>query len=81
MRMRSQPTRGAFETLGNVDQFRAFKVLVPVFWEFLALRGDPLQEGQRQAEQLLNPVNLFTEPIDSLLEVHDLLFQLLGLLG
>ena len=76
-----QPTPGPFETLGNVDQFRAFKVLVPVFWEFLVLRGDPLQEGHRQAEQLLNPVNLFAEPIDSLLEVHDLLLQLVGLLG
>ena len=29
-------------------------------------------QGRRQAEQLLNPVNLFTEPIDSLLEIHDL---------
>ena len=64
-----------------MDQFRAFKVLVPVFWEFSALRGDPLQEGHRQAEQLVNPVNLFAEPIDSLLEVHDLPLQLVGLLG
>src|SRR5271157_1349914 len=30
-----QPTPGPFETLSNVDQFRAFKVLVPVSWEFL----------------------------------------------
>ena len=64
-----------------MDQFRAFKVLVPVIWEFLVLRGDPLQEGHRQAEQLLNPVNLFAEPIDSLVEVHDLPPQLVGLLG
>jgi hypothetical protein len=49
-----------------VDQFRAVKMLVPVFWEFLVLRGDPLQEGQSQAEQLVNSVNLFAKPIDSL---------------
>ena len=64
-----------------MDQFRASKVFVPVFWEFLALRGDSLQEGHRQAEQLLNPVNLFTESIDSLLELHDLPLELVDLLG
>jgi hypothetical protein len=39
---------------------------LPRLLYFLALRGNPLQEGHRQAEQLMNPVNLFAKPINSL---------------
>ena len=43
------------------------------------LGGDALQEGHRQAEQLLKPVNPFAEALDSFIEVHDLLFEVGGL--
>ena len=56
-------------------------VPVPVAWEFSVLRGDSLQEWHRQAEQLLKPVNLLAEPVDSMVEVDDLLLQVVGLLG
>ena len=61
---RVQPAPEPRETLPR-RPVPSLKALVPSHGSLSVLRGNPLQEGHRQAEQLLEPVDPLAEPIDS----------------